>query len=235
MSRHVHPLLAHVEAPADPTQQAILDELRRVLVSGAAPPGSSLPLDDLATAFGVSRIPVREALKTLTGEGLVEHEPRHGYTVARITRADFSELYLVRGALEGVALAAAAPRATPEQHTHARAVHAELDRALDTGRTAAFHRGSRAFHLALVGPSGMRLLLHLIGSTWNITEPAQPMTLLPEPLLHAMHEDHASMLAAWCAGDVPLLVALSERHTATLRSAVESLPSDHDAFAFTRP
>ena len=63
--------------PAD-----VLDGLRRVILAGDAPPGLTVPPEDVATVFGVSVIPVREALKTLVGEGLVEHRPRGGYTVA---------------------------------------------------------------------------------------------------------------------------------------------------------
>ena len=66
-------------------QQVILDELRRVILDGDAPPGTVIPVDEVAELFGVSRIPVRESLKTLIGEGLVEHRPRSGYTVAQLT------------------------------------------------------------------------------------------------------------------------------------------------------
>src|SRR6478672_12736499 len=85
-------------------QQVILDELRRVILDGDAPPGTVIPVDEVAELFGVSRIPVRESLKTLIGEGLVDHLPRAGYTVARLTLAELSELYIVRGVLERAAL-----------------------------------------------------------------------------------------------------------------------------------
>jgi len=78
------------------SQQAILDEVRRAILSGAVPPGSPIPVDETADLFGVSRIPIREALKTLIGEGLVDHQPRAGYTVARLTVQEFREIYLVR-------------------------------------------------------------------------------------------------------------------------------------------
>src|SRR6476469_10319236 len=93
-------------------QQAILDELRRAILSGEVPPGSPIPVDEAADLFGVSRIPIRESLKTLIGEGLVDHQPRAGYTVARLTLAELSELYVVRGVLEMAALKAAVEHAT---------------------------------------------------------------------------------------------------------------------------
>src|ERR671925_2399051 len=72
-----------VDQPGRP-QQAILDELRRVILDGAVPPGTPIPLADVAELFGVSQIPVRESLKTLIGEGLVTHQRNFGYSVAQL-------------------------------------------------------------------------------------------------------------------------------------------------------
>ena len=88
-------------------QPKILDELRRVILSGDAPPNTPVPIDEVAEIFGVSRIPVREALKTLIGEGLVDHRPNLGYTVAQLTSAELHEMYVVREVLETAALATA--------------------------------------------------------------------------------------------------------------------------------
>ena len=63
----------------------ILDELRRVILDGAVPPGTPIPVGEVAEMFGVSHIPVRESLKTLIGEGLVAHRPNVGYAVAQLT------------------------------------------------------------------------------------------------------------------------------------------------------
>ena len=84
--------------PVGSPQSVILDELRRAILDGEVPPGSPIPVDQVATAFGVSRIPVREALMTLIGEGLVDHRPNGGYRVAMMTAQEFSEFYLVREA-----------------------------------------------------------------------------------------------------------------------------------------
>src|SRR6478672_11182087 len=111
----------------------VLSELRRVIASGQVPPGSAIPLDDVAAFFGVSLIPVREALKTLLGEGLLEHQPRLGYTVTALSAAELDELYVVRGALEAAALDAAALQSTPADHTRAAAIHEQLVQAVADG------------------------------------------------------------------------------------------------------
>ena len=94
------------------SQQTIVDELRRVILDGGVPPGTPIPVGDVAQLFGVSPIPVRESLKTLSAEGLVQHQPNVGYAVAQLTAGELAEMYLVRETLECAALAAAVNLAT---------------------------------------------------------------------------------------------------------------------------
>lgn len=215
----------------EPSQEAVLDELRRALVEGGAPPGSLLPVDEIAEAFGVSHIPVREALKILQGEGLVAHVPRQGYTVAKLSLAEFVELYAVRAALEEAALQQAVARATQADHLYATRVHHELGLALSADDSTTYHRVSRAFHLALVQPAGMRRLIHLLETTWNITEPAQPMTLVGRDRREQMHAEHARMLQAFVTGDNDTLLREATDHMGTLHDALLTIPPDHEVFA----
>jgi DNA-binding GntR family transcriptional regulator len=140
----------------------VLAELRRVIASGQVPPGSPIPLDDVAAFFGVSLIPVREALKTLLGEGLLEHQPRLGYTVTALSQAELDELYIVRGALEAAALDAAVRQSTTVDHDRAATIHADLGASVSAGDAAAFQRASRQFHEALLAPCRMPRLLHML-------------------------------------------------------------------------
>ena len=201
--------------PAD-----VLDGLRRVILAGDAPPGLTVPPEDVATVFGVSVIPVREALKTLVGEGLVEHRPRGGYTVARLTAAELHELYLVRGVLERAALGAAIARAGAADHERARAAHDALHRALRDGDERAYHRESRRFHLALVAPAGMHRLQAMLESAWNVTEPQRPMAAVPGAERAALHAEHGRMLAAFVTGAAAELLACAAAHHDHLIHAV---------------
>src|SRR3954468_15765584 len=92
---------------------AVLGEMTRVILAGDAPPGMRIPQEEVAAVLEVSIVPVREALKTLVGQGLVEHELRGGYTVARLTDAELQELYLGRGGRERAALEHAGGRGAP--------------------------------------------------------------------------------------------------------------------------
>jgi DNA-binding GntR family transcriptional regulator len=169
----VHRLAADPARPGT-VHEVILDELRAVILDGHAPPGSPIQVDDVAARFVVSRIPVREALKTLIGEGLVDHQARAGYAVAQLTCDELSQFYVVREALEGAALVNAVRLATPNDDAEVAAALAALSLAVREGDSRGHHRESRRFHLALTTPSPMHRLLHMFEAAWNITEPQQP-------------------------------------------------------------
>jgi DNA-binding GntR family transcriptional regulator len=207
-------------ASTERTGAAVLAEMTRVILAGDAPPGMRIPQEEVAAVLGVSIVPVREALKTLVGQGLVEHEGRGGYTVARLTDRELQELYLVRGVLERAALEQAVVNAGAADHDRARRCHDALTAAMGVDDDRAYHRESRRFHLALVAPSGMARLQAMLESAWNLTEPYRPMSRLPRSEWDTLHAEHDEMLVAFVAGAVAELVACAERHHEHLRRAV---------------
>lgn len=213
------------------SQAAILDELRRCLLDGGVPPGTPIPPDEVAAVFGVSRIPVRESLKTLIGEGLVEHRPNAGYAVAKLTIAELREMYLVREVLETAALTAAVASAGEEDDARARAAHLALEDAIRSNDVRGYHRESRSFHLALVRSCGMHRLLKMLESAWNVTEPVQPMAHVAESERETLHLDHNDMLTAFVARDTEALLRAAALHHGRLRSSLGGLPTDTGLFA----
>lgn len=211
---------------AGTSQQAILDELRRVILDGAVPPGTPIPVSEVAEIFGVSAIPVRESLKTLTGEGLVQHRPNSGYTVAQLTAAELAEMYVVRETLESAALAAAVSRATDTDRAHVVEVNRLLEVAVQHDDSQTYHRQSRHFHIGLTRPSGMHRLMHMLESAWNITEPVQLMVHVPPDERKLLHDDHRHMLDAFMARDVDGLLMVSAAHHRRLNGVVAALPTD---------
>jgi DNA-binding GntR family transcriptional regulator len=205
-------------------QEAILNELRRVIVDGGAPPGTVIPVGDVADLFGVSPIPVREALKTLVGERLVNHKPNAGYVVAQLTREELTEIYVVRGVLESTALRVAAKLSTPADAQVAREALNALERSIEDGDPRTYHRESRRFHVALISPSRMLRLVHMLESAWNLTEPFQPMAHIGTPERLVLHQDHQQMLTAFLEGDVPRLLEVSTLHHQRLESVIARLP-----------
>jgi DNA-binding GntR family transcriptional regulator len=217
--------------PVGNSHSVILDELRRCILDGEVPPGSPIPVDQVAAVFGVSRIPVREALMTLIGEGLVDHRPNAGYRIAKMTAQEFSEIYLVREALETAALRLAVELASPGDDEQARAAHAALERAVAAGDVRAYHRESRRFHLALIHPCRMRRLLHMLGTAWNMTEPIQPMSHVGSADRALLHVDHETMLTAFIDRDAEALIGAFATHHHRLQSFVALLPRHTGLFA----
>lgn len=219
-----------VNSAVDGEQPHVEHDLRLAILAGDEPPGTLIPLDAVARFFGVSAIPVREALKVLTGEGLVEHVPHVGYSVAKMTFAEFSELYDVRQALEASALRAAVQHAVPDDDGPVEAANDAMDAAVAVGDHRAYQAASRVFHMALIAPSGMQRLTHMYESAWNMTEPARPMSRVGPDARRDLHHDHRPMLEAFVARDADALVAVSARHYAHLRTAIASFAEDPDVF-----
>ncbi|WP_305789639.1 GntR family transcriptional regulator [Symbioplanes lichenis] len=217
-------LLSRLNGRQRSSQGEILAELRRCILDGDVPPGSPIPVDGVAATFGVSRIPVREALMTLIGEGLVDHRARTGYRVATMTAAEFAEIYLVREALETAALRVAVDRADDAAVREARSAHAALGAAVRSGDGRAHHRESRRFHLALIRPCEMRRLVHMLTAAWNMTEPLQPMAHLDRAERERLHDDHDAMLDAFAARDSARLVDLCAAHHRRLQGCIARLP-----------
>lgn len=226
-ARSSSPLVARLSPLRDSwTQRAVLAELRRVILAGDAPPGTPVPLDDVAAVLGVSVIPVRESLKILVGEGLVEQHERAAYTVARLARSELLELYTARKVLENAVLPVAVAVAGPADHAHARATHALLEQAVHAGDPRAYHRESRAFHLALLAPARMRRFGTMVESAWNLTESYRPMAQVAAATRQRLQDDHRDLLDAFVAGDAAALLACASAHQDRLREVVATLPAE---------
>ena len=223
--RHRSVLLDRLARTPRDGSPAVLEEIRRVILDGGAPPGTTIPVAEVAALFGVSPIPVREALKTLVGENLVGHRPNVGYVVAQLTRDELREIYVVRGVLEGAALRAAVTDATPADLDAATRAHLGLDAAIAASDPRSYHRESRSFHLALIGPCRMHRLLRMFEAAWNVTEPFQPMRYVSDEDRQLLHADHAEMLHAFRDRDADRLVARAGEHHRRLETVISTLPA----------
>lgn len=200
----------------------VLSELRRAIVSGQVKPGVGLPLDEIGAFFQVSRIPVREALKTLIGEGLVRHQPRGGYTVTVLSGPELHELYLVRGALEAAAIEAATAAATAADDERARTMHRDLTAAIEADDVSRYQTLSRAFHETLLAPCGMPRLLHMLSLVADLTEPSQAMSLLDAGQRAELQTDHTRMLDAFLVRDGARLSAAARAHHGRLSAYIDA-------------
>ncbi|MGV9858564.1 GntR family transcriptional regulator [Gordonia sp. NPDC003425] len=198
----------------------VVEELRRLILSGGAPPGAQIMPGEVADVFALSPIPVREALKTLVGEGLVVHQRNSGYHVSQLSLAELKEIYFVRGVLEQAALGRAVDNITDTDLAGAAVFHQELVTATKYKDGKAFHTVSRQFHAALTTPCAMPRLLNMFDATWNLTEPFQVMRVVNAETQDKLNVDHANLLAAFADRDTTAVLEVARTHHDRLESAI---------------
>ncbi len=172
----------------------LLDEIRH----GTLPPGARLREVDLAARLGISRTPVREAIRRLEADGLVEHLPRHGASLRRLNYAEVMELYEMRAVLEGTAARLAARSASDLELRELAEINAEMIARSDPADTS---RLNRQFHTALINAAKNRYLMRAIGAMARTLLILGPSTLHDPARSKTAAEEHAGLLQALEARD----------------------------------
>jgi DNA-binding GntR family transcriptional regulator len=196
------------------TMQAIVtDRVRSAILGGQFGPGERVPQDDLAQQLGVSRMPVREALRILESEGLVELRPHRGAVVVDLLPEDIAEVFEIRAMLEGKAAALAAPNLADATIERLREIEAELAEAGDD--EARWLRLNRDFHTAIYPASGWPRLCQMIEQQRNVVQPYIRAALAFVGRTSTAREEHRAILAAAEARDGARLAQLTEDHLRT--------------------
>lgn len=176
-----------------PQGEAVYQKLLEEIRSGKLFPGSRLREIELADRLGVSRTPVREAIRLLEGDGLITHLPRQGATVRRLDYAEVMELYEMRAVLEGTAARLAARTASPVEIEELERLNAALE-AAETAAEAA--RLNRAFHATLLDAAKNRFLSRAMGGLERALMILGPTTLSDEDRARDARAEHQSILHA---------------------------------------
>jgi DNA-binding GntR family transcriptional regulator len=196
----------------------VAERIRSAILDGNLKPGEWLRQERLAQEYGVSQMPVREALKELAAEGLVEHVPYRGVRVVAFSADDVADLYAARAFLEGMAARAAAEHITAAELGQLRELQAQMSARQAPEALADYLELNRRFHQLICAASRRAYLIRLLNQIWaafptmlwgNVTAAAQ--VTLPER--------NASDLA-----EHPALLEALERHDA---AAAERLMRQH--------
>jgi DNA-binding GntR family transcriptional regulator len=205
-------------------QEAVLAELRRLLVTGDLAPGSPVRQEALAERLGVSRVPLREALKVLEGEGQVVYLPRRGYVVAELSVDDLLEVYRLRELLEAEAIRAAVPRLDEVVLEAIAAAAREVDRAGRSGDLVEMTASNRRFHFLLFDAAGMPRLSRTLRQLWDATDVYRAVYFGSPANRSRVAHEHADLLAAARDGDEERAVAVQAAHrdhsVAAVRAAI---------------
>lgn len=140
--------------------------LRNDIVSGAFAFGSRLVMEDLASRYGVSHMPIREALRVLHGEGLVVIEPNRGASVRPMYAGFIEDLFDMRAAVETMLARRAAQRRTPEHVARLREAEARLEAHVASGAYDSVPVANREFHRTINDAAGHPAALPIVDSHW---------------------------------------------------------------------
>ena len=190
----------------------VLAELRRAISTGELAPGQQLVQESLAERLGVSRVPLREALQVLEGEGQVVHEPHRGYFVTELSLADLVEVYHLRAVLEAEAARTAVPLLTDADVESLQRLVDAVNTASGRGDIAAMIGANRAFHLALVDAARMPRLSRLVSSLWDATDVYRSVYYGSAPNRERVDHEHAAIMAAIRSRDVAAVIVELDAH-----------------------
>lgn len=197
-----------------PLRNVVAAALRDAILDGSLKPGASLVEKTIAEDLQISRAPVREAIRMLSEEGLVESVPYKGSRVRGLRRRDVSEVYAIRGLLERFALDLVLAKG-PVDTTDLDEACREMEQAAELGDARALNEADQRLHRALIEMADQELLLNL----WTQIElrARQIMALrndqMGDPATIAAN--HRDIVAAIAAGEVERSKQLIEEHVAS--------------------
>jgi len=189
-----------------------VEALRERILRGDYPEGEPLRQDALADDLGVSRIPVREALRQLEAEGLVTFSPHRGAVVSSLSIDEIAELFELRAEIECDLIRRAVPRMTKEQLDRATDVLDEFETALRAGEATRWGPLNWHFHAALYAPANRNFTMGLLQKLHHHSDRYFRMQLF---LAHGgakANEEHRAIAAAVANNDVATAVTLMRAH-----------------------
>jgi len=177
-------------------------QLHSAIITGRIPAGRRLPIEELAETLEMSPMPIREALRRLDADGLVEHIPHRGARVRELSLDDLREVYEARLALEPLAIAHAAERFTDDDAARAGDALERHVAAYERGTAVEALAAHTEFHFALYEAAQSRWLVRLITPLWETSERYR-LALAPRPdrALAKRRAEHERILAACVAHD----------------------------------
>lgn len=201
----------------------VAERLRQRIFSHDLTPGDWIDEQKLAEQYGISRTPLREALKVLASEGLVELKPRRGCYVTEISRNDLDDLFPLIAMLEGRCAADAVRRMKPADLSALQDIHENLESAARDGRMTDFFEANQEFHRKIQELSGNRWLLQVIQDLRKVLKLSRLHSLSLEGRLQQSLDEHRLILAALQDHDAAKAEKLMHDHLLSGREALAKM------------
>lgn len=209
---------------AFPLRDQIYAIVRRAIVTGSLPPGAVIDEVEIAGRLGLSRTPVREAVKKISDEGLIDVRAQSGTYVSEINRAQVEEAYIVRIALECESVARAAPLMDAAHTGTIEDIIARHERALKRGRFDEAIACDDEFHRYIAQVTGLSLLWKMVDTCKAQMDRCRILTVPRPGHGRSTIEQHRAILAALATRKArPAVQALREHLSTSLRNSLDCL------------
>ena len=219
------------DAPAEPIirrtlHDELLERLRQMIVDGDMTPGEKVPEKELCARFGVSRTPLREALKVLANEGLVTLTPNRGAMIAGLTLEDLEEAFPVMGALEALSGEMACANITDAEIARIKQLHEQMMAHYEARELRRYFRTNQKIHEMILTAARNRTLSSLYRSLEGRIRQARYLANMSTSRWTQAVREHERMIAALEARDGAALAQILKSHLAnkfeTVKDALEA-------------
>lgn len=207
----------------------VVATLREQIFGGQLAPGSFVDEVSLCETLQISRTPLREALKVLTAEGLLRHEPRRGCFVNQVTDQDLDEIFPVIALLEGRCAYEAARNATDAELSALQVLHERLQGHARAGRINDYYATNFIIHEAIIRLANNRWLAQAIADLRKILKLARMQQLHAPGRLQQSLSEHLAVFAALQARDSAGAEAAMRTHLTRQREALRDLASSQQS------
>lgn len=210
----------------------VASTLRRMIADGEFPPGAHLRQDILAFRLNTTRVPVREAFKTLVAEGVLQHQRNRGHYVVKLTPSELGEVCWLRNAFESklVATVRMPQRFEVDSLRHA---NQRLEGTIGCA-TAIMNERDRAFHEALWNLSPNRLIAAEASRAWTRLQPYRSYMNYGPKVVTRMCREHSAIIDALESGDRGQANAAIVQHDSHIVDQIEDLAGRDDLDIFAR-
>ena len=199
-------------AESKPIREIAYETLKHAIITGDLPAGSRIVETDYAERMHISRTPLREALRKLERDGLVEYMLRRGVIVRAFTIADVDEIYTIRTCLEMLTLPAIIQNATPGDIQRLRDILAQMDPLTEQGDVAALSPLARRFHNELTAISGLKRTIRAIEGQDEYITRFSALSIAKEDRRGAAHQEHHELVNLVERKDLEGFQQLMRRH-----------------------
>ena len=206
-----------------PLRELVFEALREAIINGTLKPGERLMEVQLADELGVSRTPVREAIRKLEHDGFVVMIPRKGAYVADISLKDIAEIFDVRKALEALAAQLAAERATDEDLERAERILVEYGECIERNDIQRLIEVDTRFHETIYQMAGNARLQQMLSLLREQVQRFRTMTLSHGPRMRIALEEHRRIVEAIAQRDAELAGRLAAEHIESAENALMEL------------